>query len=583
MIGLLARCGRGLRLLAILSLVVAFLQFVVPLYMMSIYNRVLQTGSMETLQFITLIAGGLLLVMGIAEAGRSRLLAMMATRLSAYLNHDVYQAVLAGPSSVLTAALNVGEVPGGQTSELSARQQAITDLRLVTSFVSSGAINTFFDALLAPIFLAALFLLHPLLGWIGIGAAGFILSLAVAAEFFARASNRQIGAAEGRAQSKIERSVEQFDAVASMGIAPNLYNRWEKDRQEAERLTLKSQSLVGAVGGIARAARLVVQVAVLGVGAWLALTTDGFLAGAIIAASIILTRALTPVDQSIAVWQRFVRARASAARLLKIVDAIDALPEHSPVPPSAPLLSLKSITLSFPAQNVPMLQDAGITVKGGQVLGVLGPVGSGKTTLLRAMAGLHKPQSGTILLGETPVERFPDKDRQRDFGYLPQDIQLLPGTIAENISRFTTDLEDMEAVFSAAEIVGVSGFIEALPDGFGTLCRAETLSAGQRQLLGLARALYTDPLLALLDEPTSNLDEASRLKVSAAITARREAGKMTVLISHDPSVLNVADHLLYLSPGTAKYGATAEILRYLGHQSKPATIPDASTTVAQKK
>lgn len=565
MIALLSRCGQGMGLLAVLSVVTAALQFVVPLYMMAIYNRVLQTGSMETLQAISLIAGGLLIVLGIAESGRSRVLAMMAARISAYLKSDVYRVVVSGPSSALAAAIDAQD----EEVRVGARQQAVADLRNVSSFVSSGALNTFFDALLAPVFLAALFVLHPLLGWIGVSAAVFILSLAVAAEWVARGSNTRISEAEGRAQAKIERLISQFDAVAGMGIAPNLYTRWDRERQEAEALSLRSQSIVGAIGGVARAARLVVQIAILGVGAWLALNADGFLAGAIIAGSIILTRALAPIDQSIAVWQRFVRARASAGRLMRVVTAVDALPDRPSAPRPAPVLELRGVTLAHPSQRSAMLQDATLSIRGGEVLGILGPVGAGKTTLLRAMAGLHRPRAGSILLGDTPTDAFIETDRQRDFGFLPQDIQLLPGTIAENVSRFADHSPDVLAdIHCALKVSGATALVEELPEGLGTEYQPERLSAGQTQLLGLARSFYGKPVLALLDEPTANLDASGKTAVARAIASRKAAGLITVIVSHDRSVLEGADQLLYVARGLAKLGPPEEIFRYLAHIQK---------------
>lgn len=570
MIRLLGKCGRGMGLLALFSAVVAALQFVVPLYMMTIYNRILQTGSLETLQAVSLIAAGLLLVLGIAETARSRILAMMAKRISAYLKSDVYQAVVSGPASVLANALQTTEI--GERSETAARSQAVLDLRTVSDFVASGAINTFFDAVLAPVFLLALFLLHPFLGWIGLGAAVFILSLAILAEVIARDSNAQINKAEGRAQARIERLMGQFDAVAGMGIAPNLYQRWDADRDEADALSLRSQSIVGAIGGLARAARMVVQIAVLGVGAWLVLTSEGFLAGAIIASSIIMTRALAPIDQSISVWQRFVRARASAANLMRIVDAVNALPERpATMIGESPSLRLDKVTLVFPGQRNAMLQDATLRIAAGETLGVLGPVGAGKTTLLRTMAGLHRPRSGSVLLGDTPVDLFAESARQTSFGYLPQDIQLLPGTILENISRFAPDGAETRArVQTALSMVGALGFVEALPEGMGTQWRPERLSAGQTQLLGLARAFYGDPALALLDEPTANLDAEGKATVARAIAARAEAGLITVFVSHDRDLLATAPRLLYIASGVAKLGATQDVFAYLAERQRQA-------------
>lgn len=580
MIRLLKRCGRGIALLGAMSAVIAALHFVVPLYMMAVYNRILQTGSIETLQLISLIAAILLMVMGIGEVARSRILALMAKRVGDYLNNDVYLAVLANPSSRLGEVLQEQHdtAAGGATSTGQLRTQATMDLRNVTSFLASGALNTFFDAVLAPVFLAALFLLHPLIGWIGVGAAATILCLAVLGEVLARRANKEISEAEGRAQSKIERSIGQFDAVASMGIAPSLYARWKDDRDEAIALGLRSQSIVGVIGGAARAIRLIVQMGVLGVGAWLALTTDSFLAGAIIAASIILGRALAPIDQSISIWRRFVQARAGAARLMQIVDAVDALPKRSAAPTPAATLVLDNITLAFPAQRTPLLQSASLSLSKGQVMGVVGPNGAGKTTLLKTLAGLHKPRSGTVRLGATPVDSFTDDDRHRLFGYLPQDIQLLPGSIADNIGRFRNTPDSTDALFEATERVGATALIQSLPEGFATVLTEGTFSAGQTQLVGLARALSGDPLLVLLDEPTANLDPDGKRTVISLMETRRAAAKITVFASHDHELLSAADTLLYISPGVAKYGAASEVLRFLAQGQPSNTQPMAHQT-----
>ena len=572
MLRLLRSSSQGVVLLALMSVVVAGLQFVVPLYMMAIYNRILQTGSIETLQLISLIAAVLLFVLGIAEIARSRILALMAKRIGEYLNHDVYNAVLASPSSQLAQAIRTNQEGNvkGVSNQSDARTQALTDLRQVSAFVASGALNTFYDAILAPIFLAALFLLHPLLGWIGVGSTIIILSLAFLAEVLARNANRKIGVVEGRAQAKIERSIGQFDAVTSMGIAQPLFAKWEKDREAALALGLKNQSVVGVIGGMARAIRLIVQMGILGVGAWLALTTEGFFVGAIIAASIILGRALAPIDQSISVWPRFVQARAGAHRLVAVMDAANAQPIRRSTPPPSALLALQNVTLAFPQQRLPMLQSASFSVRGGEVMGIVGPNGAGKTTLLRALAGLHKPRSGTILLGATPVDGFTEDDRHTHFGYLPQDIQLLPGSVADNISRFRLSPETQSVMFEAAEQVGATGMVEALSEGFGTELTDETLSAGQTQTIGLGRAIFGDPLLVLLDEPTANLDSAGRAIVTQVIAKRRQAGLITVFVSHDQALLNSADTLLFLSPSAAKYGARDEVLRFIaGSQKQP--------------
>ncbi|MEM9969719.1 MAG: ATP-binding cassette domain-containing protein [Pseudomonadota bacterium] len=563
MIRFLMRCWRGIALLFLLSAGVAALQFVVPLYMMAIYNRILQTQSIETLQLLSLIAAVLLLVLGISEIARSRVLALMARRVSDYLNDDVYRGVLAAPESTLAKAGKGDDDDGAQ-----ARTQALLDLRQVSGFVASGALNTFFDAFFAPIFIVALFILHPLLGWIGLGAAAAIFSLAISAEILARRANRKIGEAEGRAQGRLERSLDQYDAIASMGMTGALYAHWEKDRKEALALSQRNQSLIGALSGTAKAIRLVVQMGVLGVGAWLVITTSSFLAGAIIAASIILGRALAPIDQSIALWRPFMQARAGARRLMALMDAVNAEGETHDGPKPEARLRVQKLTLSFPSQQQPLVQGVEFILEPGQALGIFGPNGAGKTTLLRALAGLQEPVRGGVFLDHGRVEGLSEDDRHRHIGFLPQDVQLLPGTMADNITRFRFNPLEPQPLFDAAAAANALPMIQGLPEGFGTAYRPGALSAGQTQLVGLARAVFGTPALVLLDEPTANLDGISKAKVIELIEARKAAGLLTVFVSHDQAVLNAATHLLMIAPGKASIGPKDDILRAL---QKPAT------------
>ena len=562
MLRLLRRCGRGVTLLALLSVVVAGLQFVVPLYMMAIYNRILQTYSLETLQLITLIAGVLLVALGVAEMTRSRILALMARRVGEYLNNDVYNGVLAGPGSELAKAME--DKGATDTEGRAARTQALTDLRQVSAFMSSGALNTFFDAMLSPIFIGALFILDTLLGFIGVGAGMVIFCIAICVELLARRANRKIGEKEGQAQGRLERSLDQHDAIASMGMAGPLYLHWERDRAEAMELSQSNQSLIGILSGLAKAIRLVVQMGVLGVGAYLVITTSSFLPGAIIAASIILGRALAPIDQSISLWRTFMQARGGAKRLMGLMDAVDSQPDRMDGPPPSPELALRRVTISFPAHPQPLIQGMEMTLQGGDALGVFGPNGAGKTTLLRAMAGLHHPVRGSILLSGTPTEGISDNTRHQHLGYLPQDVQLLPGSIADNIARFRfnpLDPQSAEAVFAAAAQAGAAPMIQSLPEGYGTPLKPGVFSAGQTQLLGLARAVHGDPLLLLLDEPAANLDVTSKGRVAELIGARRASGQITVFITHDQELLRSASHLLVVAPGKSSFGPADEIIR----------------------
>lgn len=556
---LLLQCPKGLWLLLAFSLVAAVLQFVLPLYMMAVYNRVLQTQSIETLRLISIIAVILLLVMGLAEIARTRLLSMMAMRLTDFLNRDVYLAVLAAPGSSLDKTIGAGTD--------SPRTQAYSDLRTLTQFVASGALNTMLDAVLAPMFLIALFVLHPLIGGIGLVAACVIFGLAIASEIVSRQSVPLISRVEGRAQNTIEKSLNQFDAVTSMGMAAPLYKRWERDRTAAAGLALQSQTAVGLLQGFAKAARMMVQLGVLGVGAWLVITSSHFLAGAIIASSIIMGRALAPIDQSIAQWRMFVTARESANRLVKIMEAVDQEPARVDLPAPHPALLLRSLTIGFPGQPMSLLQNVNLVLGAGQSLGIFGPNGVGKTTLLRAIVGLLQPSTGEILLGATTTDRFSDTDRQRHFGYLPQNVQLLPGTVGENICRFSKPDDDNKALFAAVQATGTLETIQHLSASFATELTEHALSSGQTQMIGLARAIYGDPLLLVLDEPTANLDPQGQDLVMRLLQDRAARGRITVFTSHDEKLLQRASHMMMIVPGKVSIGTTPDMIRMLTQRS----------------
>ena len=536
------------------SVVVAALQFVVPLYMMAVYNRILQTKSIETLQIISLIAVVLLVLLGIVEIGRSRLLALISTKIANELNNDVYQAILAAPGSELHQKI--------APDPTAPRAQALQDLRTVTQFISTGALNTFFDALLAPIFLVALFILHPNIGWIGVIAGGIIFSLAFISELLARRADKDISKLEGQAAASLERSLSQYDAVMTMGLGPRLYDRWNVDRQKGSILTRRTQTTIGVLSGMAKAVRLVVQMGVLGVGGWLVITTDVFLAGAIIAASIILGRALAPIDQSISLWRPFVTARQSSDRLVKVLNATRSTPPRTDVPAPKAVLNIEAATIGFPNQARAIMQNATFRLEPGQSLGVFGANGLGKTTLLRVMLGALPALRGGVTLGATPVRSYSDTDRAAYFGYLPQDTQLLPGTVAENIARFTEP--DKNQLFDAVEAAGAMEFIQNLPLGFATPVEAGLLSAGQMQMIGLARAVYGAPVLLGLDEPTANLDAQGRTAVLNLLKSRSQAGLITVFVSHDDGLLKTATHLLQMAPrgmrGLFRFGETAKVL-----------------------
>lgn len=334
-----------------------------------------------------------------------------------------------------------------------------------------------------------------------------------------------------------------------------------ENREKSLEKIKASQTTIGVISGLARAVRMIVQAGVMGVGVWLVLNTQDYLAGAIIAGSILLGRALAPIDQSISLWRPFVAARQAATRLSAVVDAVAILPETVDVPAPEAKLRAANLTLAFRSQPRPIMASVSFVLDPGSVLGVFGPNSAGKTTFLRAVAGIHIPARGTISLGSTPVSNYSEDDRTTFIGYMPQDAQLLPGTIGQNVSRFSA--YDKNAMFKALDAAGATAFVQQLPDGIQTVLQPGMLSSGQAQLISMARAIYRDPPLLIMDEPSSNLDTTGKVALVKIIRARQKEKLVTAFATHEDGLLKLSSHLMQFhpnnEPGRVRVGPIEQI------------------------
>jgi PrtD family type I secretion system ABC transporter len=512
------------------SLAVNLLLLVSPLYMLQVYDRVLTSGSRDALIWLSLIAVFLLLIYAAAEAGRRRLSTLMAGRVESRFASRMFARFAAGDD-------REPRLP-----------QDAANLSRIQGALQNGTLIPFLDLPFTPLFFFLLFLLHPVLGLVGLAGAFMIGVVALAAEWATRRPGKRAAQTGAQAQMFLAGLSAQRSAIVAMGIGADAQSRWLAQRNEALAAGTETTTRDGTFSALARSVRQVLQVAALGAGAALALAQE-ISPGTIVAASIIMTRALGPVDQIVGSWRTLVQAQEAWNELRnRLGRSYDAKPFTAlPAPPAH--LMLDRLSVSVPGSDAPLVRPFSYEIGGGHGVALVGNNGAGKTTLLQILAGVWAPPAGHVMFGGRDMHRWPSDDRGQHVGYVPQAVELLPGTVAENIARFRKG--PVEAVFEAARRSGAHETILALPDGYDTRLGpgGYKLSAGQRQLVGLARAFYGHPVLLLLDEPTANLDPGAALRTIAAIRAALDAGAIVVASTHDLRLVHTLDVALVIRRG----------------------------------
>lgn len=515
--------------------------------MFQIFDRVLGSGRTETLLYLTLIAGIALLVLGILEAVRGRLL----SRIGSWFESVVAPAVI-GPSIFVN----------GQGRRIGA--QAVRDVDTVRGFIGTTAITAFFDAPWVPIFLLAIWILHPMLGMIAAGAAMVLFMLAVVAEMISRkpvADAQRISSANIR---EVEAATRNSDVVRAMGMLPAFLNLWSQRNDEAQKHQGIASDRSATLYGATKFIRSFVQIGILGTGAYLVLERE-LTPGGMIAASIILGRALSPIEQSIGAWRNMVTARGAYARLKALLLATSDEDSAMQLPDPKGNIELKSAIYAPPRGGEPIIKDVSFYAEPGTALGIIGPSAAGKSTLCRLMVGTISPTRGRAMLDGAEISKWPREQVGRHIGYLPQDVELFSGTIAQNIARLEPDA-DAKKIVKAAQLAGVHDMILKQPKGYDTEIGegGALLSGGQRQRIGLARALYGDPALIVLDEPTSSLDAQGEAALLSAVEEAKGRGATVVMVAHQPKILRPCDNVLVLRNGRADlFGEREETLRKL--------------------
>lgn len=513
----------------IFSVVANLMLLVSPLYMLQIYDRVLTSGSMETLILISLVAALLLVVFAIAEVARRRAVALAARELEIAYDEQIFHDALsdADPNALRTS------------------QQRLSTLQ---SFLSQGMVLPLFDLPFTPFFLLLMFLIHPVIGWLGVGGAIVILGIAAYSEMTTRRAVEQAQSAEAGASQFAAMLERQRSAVVGMGMVGATYADWQARKSAASASTIARANEAGGFTSITRGLRMALQIAALGVGAALVLAQQTT-PGAIIAGSIILGRALAPIDQSVAMWRQLVSARAAWRDLGQRLFAPKPQASITEMPRPTPSLVIDNLELAVPGSDKPLAPKFSISMAAGEVITLVGGVGSGKTTLLQTVAGVFAPLGGTARLGGIDLHAWASSDRGQHIGYLPQDGELVPGSVAQNIARFGEATR--EEIFAAAKRVGAHDLISALPQAYDTPVGpgGVHLSRGQVAMIALARAFFRDPALILLDEPSANLDRALRQSLADLIRQEKSAARSVVLMAtHDPSLVPLSDRVVLISP-----------------------------------
>ena len=537
------------------SLFINLLYLTFPIYMLAIYDRVLTSYSMPTLMTITAAALFALLVFGLLDFLRSRLLVMAGVDMDKTLSKPVFTEM-------------VKDAAGLQKKGYS---QGLKDVNQLRNYFGGNAVFSLFDIPWSPVFLCIIYIMHPLMGLVATGGAVAVIILGVAQEILTRKKLNTANQENGRAQSLVSLSLRNGESVQAMGMLNGIAGHWHKINQEVIDLQTAASRHAGLLQSATKAINSSMQVLIYGVGAWLTLKHE-CTAGIMISSSIIMGRALQPIQQGMGTWKATVEARGAYQRLdMLIKGARTAEPMSLPDPKGK--LNAEGVTLAIGGRTI--LRNIGFALEPGELLGMIGPSAAGKTTLSRVLLGLWPSMGGKVRLDGADIFHWNPEELGRFVGYLPQDVELFPGTVSDNIARMGEP--DPELVVEAATKAGVHELVLQLPQGYDTPvggAAAQILSGGQRQRIALARAIYGTPKFVILDEPNSNLDDVGERALMQALGLLKKDGVTVIVISHKPGILSIVDKILVLKEGqTAMFGPRQEVFKALsGQTAKPKAL-----------
>ncbi|HEV2549284.1 MAG TPA: type I secretion system permease/ATPase [Stellaceae bacterium] len=539
------------------SLAINILQLASPLYMMQVFDRVLASRSGDTLIMLTLITVLAVAVMALLEAIRSQMLVRIGNWLDDRLGPTVF-------SGALKTALR---------SDPARAAQGLRDLATVRGFITGPSVTPLLDAPWTPIFIVALFVLHPVLGLVGVIGGAMLFALAVLNEFLTKRPLREAGLAASKSHQRAEAALRNAEVIRAMGMGNGVLRIWRRESTG----TMEAQRAAGtrgvAVLALSRFSRFTVQTVILGAGAWLVIQHEAS-PGAMFASMFLLGRALAPVENAIGTWKSLVTARLARRRLTELVAAVPEEEAGMELPRPQGELVVERVVFMPPGGDEPTLRGVSLELAPGEVLGVIGPSAAGKSTLARLIAGTWTPIAGKVRLDGADISVWHDSNGSHHVGYLPQDIELFSGTVRDNIARLGE--ASPSTIIEAAKLVGLHEAIMRLPRGYNSEIGEAglKLSGGQRQRIALARAIFGKPRLVVLDEPNASLDHEGEEALHKAIAKLKEMGTTIVMIAHRPSILGLADKLLVLRNGTVDaYGSRTEVIAKLNQANRQVAVP----------
>jgi PrtD family type I secretion system ABC transporter len=517
-----------------------------PMYMLQVYDRVLGSGSQETLVALSLLVLFLYSVMGVLDYTRGRIMARVGARFQDDLDRRVFDAVVRKSAVAPDIKTNA----------------SLADLESVQRTITSPVLMAAFDLPWTPIFFAGIFLFHVYLGYLALIGGGVLVVIAIANQYLSRGAQARGAFAGQQASSMADQIRTEAEMVQAMGMRDAAFTRWQKARTEALEGQVRTADVGGTFSSMTKTIRLFLQSAMLGMGAYLVLQNQ-LTPGAMIAGSILLGRALAPVEMMLNQWAVVQRGMAGWSNLVELLGAVSVEPPRTELPKPKASLIAKNLTVVPPGEKQASLKSVSFVVEPGQAVGVIGPSGAGKTTLARTLTGVWRPAGGSVRLDGAALEHYGTETLGRHIGYLPQRVSLFDGTIAQNIARLV-DTPDATKVVAAAKMAAAHEMILELTDGYDTMIRAGQvrLSGGQMQRIGLARALYDEPVILVLDEPNSNLDNTGSQALNHAIRAMKAAGRSVLIMAHRPAAIQECDTLLVLDSGVKMaFGPKDEVLK----------------------
>ncbi|MCR9126381.1 MAG: type I secretion system permease/ATPase [Rhodobacteraceae bacterium] len=517
-----------------------------PIYMLQVYDRVLGSRSEATLVALTLLVAFLYGIMGFMDYTRGRVMARVGARFQSRLDKRVFDAVIR--KSALKPSENA--------------QTGLADLESVQRLMASPVLMSVFDIPWTPVFLAGIMLFHPWLGLLAIFGGVILILITFLNQLFSRKPALEANIASHRATMMSDEIRTGSEMVQSMGMRGAAFERWVKARDKSLKQSIHASDVGGTFTSLTKTLRLFLQSAMLGLGAYLVLQNE-VTPGAMIAASILMGRALAPIELAIGQWPLVQRANKGWDSLSELLSEVPVEQPRTALPRPQALLQVQSLTVVPPGERRASLRNVSFVVKPGQAVGVIGPSGAGKSTLARALTGVWRPAGGTIRLGGPSLDQYEADVLGQHVGYLPQDVELFEGTIAQNIAKLA-EQPDAEKVVNAAKMADAHDMIVEFPDGYDRRIAqgGARLSGGEKQRIGLARAMYDDPVIVILDEPNSNLDNAGSTALNASIRRMKAEGKSVLIMAHRPAAIVECDTLLVLDNGTvAAFGPKEEVLR----------------------